>query len=66
MLKRKYRLGIATLFATTLLTAGLSGCNAIKGFGSDITNAAQSGQNLINGDPITYNQTAYAADPGTQ
>ena len=64
MLKRKYSLGIVTLFIVTLLAAGLSGCNAVKGFGHDISNAAQGGQNLINGDPVTYNQSVYAADSG--
>ena len=63
MRKRKYCLGIVTLFVVSLLASGLSGCNAVKGFGHDISNAAQGGQNLINGDPVTYNQTVYAAEP---
>ncbi len=61
MSKRKYCLGIVTLFVVTLLASGLSGCNTVKGFGHDISSAAQGGQNLINGDPVTYNQTAYGA-----
>ena len=63
MRKRKYCLGIVTLFVVTLVASGLSGCNAVKGFGHDISNVAQGSQNLINGDPVTYNQTVDGGQP---
>ena len=61
MLKRKYCLEIVIIAFVALLVSGLSGCGTFKGFGHDISNAAQAGENVINGDPISYRQTHYVA-----
>ena len=39
---------LALTFASILMFT-LPGCNMVKGFGKDIANVAESGENLLNG-----------------
>lgn len=53
-----------TILISTLLVVaataflGMSGCNTVKGFGQDISNVADTGEKILNGEPIFYSRTA--------
>jgi predicted small secreted protein len=69
MTKRRIRMGARVLFAGVVLTglaAVAPGCNTVKGFGQDVTSAAEATEEAFSEDPATQDpaqQRASTTEP---
>ena len=54
MRMKSFLLGTLLAGIFMLLALTMSGCQTINGFGKDISNAATTGEKLLNGEPIFY------------
>ena len=50
MRRRHIFLCLLALTFASILMFTLPGCNMVKGFGQDISNVAEAGENLLNGE----------------
>ena len=50
MRRRQIFLFLFALAFASILMFTLPGCNMVKGFGKDISNVAEAGENLLNGE----------------
>lgn len=62
MRRRYVFICLSALTFASILMFTLPGCNMVKGMGQDITNVAQAGENILNGEGARVSNTRSNTD----